>query len=218
MTQPLIRVEGITVRLGDRWLLHDTSWRIDRGEQWAVVGPNGAGKTTLAKAIAGLVPVVRGKIDYPGFAGLAPMDAIAYVASDARRNIWRRERNLAHQRGFAGRFNDATTVRELIGRQSGGRLDRPTMARRLTDVVDSLSLENLLNKPALAISTGEMSRVLVACQLVRQPKMLILDEPFEGLDSVARGDLIERFDRLARSGLAIVLIVHRCEEMLPATT
>ncbi|MCB2146465.1 MAG: ATP-binding cassette domain-containing protein [Deltaproteobacteria bacterium] len=218
MTTPLITVDSITVRLRDRWLLNGSSWRINTGEQWAMTGPNGAGKTTLAKAIAGRLPVVQGKIHYHAFGGIAPIDAIAYVASDARRDFWRRERNLDYVRGFAGRFNDATTVRGLICPRLSGLLPPSDMDIRLADIAERLNLGSLLDKPALAVSTGEMSRVLVARELIRQPKMLILDEPFEGLDHSGRQDLKEMFDRLAASGLPIMLITHRPEEMLSATT
>ena len=218
MTTPLITVDGIAVRLRDRWLLNGSSWRINTGEQWAMIGPNGAGKTTLAKAIAGRLPVVQGKIHYHSFGGVSPIDAIAYVASDGRRDFWRRERHLDHARGFAGRFNDPTTVRGLICRHFAGLLPPSDMEIRLADVAGRLNLGSLLDKPALAVSTGEMSRVLVASELIRQPKMLILDEPFEGLDHSGRQDLKEMFDRLAASGLPIILITHRPEEMLPATT
>ncbi len=218
MTTPLITVDEIAVRRRDRWLLNGTSWRINTGEQWTVIGPNGAGKTTLAKAVAGLLPVVQGKIQYHAFDGLSPINAIAYVASDARRDLWRRESQLDHGRYFAGRFNDATTVRGLIGRQHADHLPPPERNSRLADVVRRFNLENLLDKPVLAVSTGEMSRVLVACEMIRRPKMLILDEPFEGLDGPGRQDLIDMLDRLAASGLPIVLVTHRHEEMLSATT
>lgn len=218
MSTPLIVVDGITVRLGDRWLLQGSSWRIDSGELWTLVGPNGAGKTTLAKAVAGLLPVVQGKIDYPGLAGRSPMKAIAYVASDARRELWRRERQLEHGRQFAGRFGDATTVGESIRRSCADSHPRPGWDGRLAAAVERLCLEDLLDKPLTAISTGEMSRVLVARELVRGPEMLILDEPFDGLDPSGRRSLTDLLDRLASSGLPMVTIVHRPEEMLPATT
>ncbi|WP_319404734.1 ATP-binding cassette domain-containing protein [uncultured Desulfosarcina sp.] len=218
MTTPLITVDDIAVRLRDRWLLNGSSWRINTGEQWAVVGPNGAGKTTLAKAIAGRLPVVQGKIHYHAFGGLSPIDAIAYVASDSRRDFWRRERDLDHARGFAGRFNDATTVRGLICRRLAGLLPPSDMNIRLADIAERLNLEFLLDKPASAVSTGEMSRVLVALELIRRPMMLILDEPFEGLDRSGRQGLMGMFDRLAASGLPIMLITHRPEEMLSTTT
>lgn len=218
MPPPLITIDGIAVRLRDRWLLNGSSWRINTGEQWTVIGPNGAGKTTLAKAIAGLLPVVQGKIHYHAFAGLSPIDAIAYVASDAHRDLWRRERNLDHGRDFAGRFNEATTVRGLICRQFADHLPPPDMDARLVDAVGRFNLKTLLDKPVMAVSTGEMSRVRIARELIRRPKMLILDEPFEGLDGPSRQDLMDMLDRLAVSGLPILLITHRPEEMLTATT
>jgi molybdate transport system ATP-binding protein len=218
MIRPFITIDRIAVRLRDRWLFNGLSWRINAGERWTVNGPNGAGKTTLAKAIAGRLPVVQGKIHYHAFNGMAPIDAVAYVASDARRDIWRCESNLDFGRSFAGRFNDVTTVRELIGRQPDDHLPSPAIDTRLAAVVRRFNLQTLLDKPALAISTGEMSRVLVARELLRRPKMLILDEPFEGLDHAGRQDLNAMLDRLAATGLPILLITHRSEEMLPATT
>jgi len=218
MTTPLITLDGIAVRLRDRWLLTGLSWQINTGEQWVVVGPNGAGKTTLAKAIAGLLPVVQGKIQYHTFGGMSPTDAIAYVASDARRDIWRRERHLDRARDFAGRFNEATTIRGLICRRLADLLSPSDMELRLADVAERFKLETLLDKPALAVSTGEMSRVLVARELIRCPKMLVLDEPFEGLDYSGRQDLMNMLDGLAASGLPILLVTHRPEEILPTTT
>jgi molybdate transport system ATP-binding protein len=218
MPLPLITIDDITVRLRDKWLLNGASWQINAGEQWMVLGPNGAGKTTLAKAIAGLLPVVQGKIHYHAFGVTSPTDAIAYVASDARRDLWRRERVLDHGRGFAGRFNESTTIRKLIGDQLADLLPPPDMEHRLADVVERFKLETLLDRPAMAVSTGEMSRVLVARELIRNPKMLILDEPFDGLDPSGRQELIDMLEQLATSGLPMLLITHRVEEMLPATT
>jgi molybdate transport system ATP-binding protein len=88
----------------------------------------------------------------------------------------------------------------------------------LAEVVGRFKLETLLDKPAMAVSTGEMARVLVARELMRNPKMLILDEPFEGLDLSGRQELMGMLNRLAVNGLPILLITHRFEEMLPATT
>ncbi|BBO67760.1 molybdate ABC transporter ATP-binding protein ModF [Desulfosarcina alkanivorans] len=218
MTTPLITVDGIAVRLRDRWLLDGSSWRINAGEQWVVTGPNGAGKTTLAKAVAGLLPVVQGNICYHAFDGIPPVDAIAYVASDARRDIWRRESVLDHARGFAGRFGDATTVRELIGPQAGDCIPPADMADRLADVAGRLGLAPLMDKPVLAVSTGEMSRVLVARALMRRPRMLILDEPYEGLDRWGRKDLRDMLDGLAIAGLPMILVTHRHEEVPAACT
>jgi len=218
MTAPLITVDAITVRLRDRWLLNGSSWRINAGEQWVVVGPNGAGKTSLVKAVAGLLPVVQGTIHYHAFGGRPPTAAIAYVAGDESRTLWRRERRLDHARNFSGRFNAATSVRKFLESQPGGRLPIRQRSLRLAELSRELRLEGLLDKPLMSVSTGEMSRVLLARELVRRPKMLILDEPFEGLDVRGRRELKAVLDGMFAAGLPILMVVHRPEEMLASTT
>lgn len=183
-----------------------------------MVGPNGAGKTTLAKAIAGLLPVVQGRIDYPLLGKGVPAQKIAFVASDARRELWRQERQLDLSRDFAGKFNEATSVRRIIARfaddslQPGKRLDRVDRLARRLDFI------HLLDKPILSVSTGEMSRILIARQLIREPRMLVLDEPFEGLDGAGRQQMADMLDHLVLDGLPILLITHRPEELFPAIT
>ncbi len=215
----MISIDRIAVRLRDRWLLNGLSWRINAGEQWLVVGPNGAGKTTLARAIAGLLPVVQGKIHYHSFDGIFPADAIAYVDSDTRRAFWQRERRLDHARAYAGRYDASTPVRDLLLRR---RLPfQCTTAYRETPIVDAIrmfDIHHLLEKPAMAISTGEMSRVLVAREMVRNPKILILDEPFDGLDPESREQLKVMFQELAGTGFPMIFITHHEDEILDTTT
>ena len=218
MHTALITVDAITVRLRDRWLLKGASWRINAGEQWVVVGPNGAGKTTLVKAVAGLLPVVQGNILYPGFDGLPPHEAIAYMAGDERRTLWRQEQHLDQARSFAGRCNTTTTVRGWLDSQPAGRQLPSQKKDHLAQLIRELRLESLLDKPLMEISTGELSRILLARELIRRPRMLILDEPFEGLDVPGRQELKAVLDRMTASGLPMILVVHRLEEMLAATT
>ncbi len=214
----MIIVDAISVRLRDRWLFDCLSWTIKNGEQWVIAGTNGAGKTTLAKAVAGRLPVVQGKIHYHALDGAAPAEAIAYVASDARRALWLRERRLDHARGFAGRHHDATTVGQWLASQQSQGCDIGQTRQGLADIPEVFRLEDLFDKPLMAVSTGEMSRILLARELIRRPKMLILDEPFEGLDAPGRRELTAMLDQLAVSGLPMVLVVHRPEERLAATT
>jgi molybdate transport system ATP-binding protein len=218
MSAPLITVERIAVRQRDRWLLQGLSWRIADGEQWAVVGPNGAGKTTLAKAIAGLLPVVQGTIHYPVLGGISPTEGIAYAAVDTRRDLWRRERLLDHARHFSGRFNDATTVRRLIGARADGRRPSPALDAQAGRIASRFDLTHLLDKPAMTVSTGELSRVLIVRRLIPWPRMLILDEPFDGLDRNGRRQVAGMLDRLAGEGLPMILITHRQEELLDSTS
>lgn len=214
----LITVDRIRVRLRDRWLFDGLSWTIKTGEQWVIAGPNGAGKTSLAKAIAGRLPVVQGNIHYHDLDGAAPTEAIAYVASDVRRALWLRERRLDQARGFAGRHHDATTVGQWLALQHSQNGDAGQTCASLADIQQIFRLQALVDKPLMAVSTGEMSRVLLAHELIRRPKMLVLDEPFEGLDAPGRRELTAMLDGLAVGGLPMVLVVHRPEERLAATT
>ncbi len=183
-----------------------------------MVGANGAGKTTLAKAIAGLLPVVQGKIHYHLLENDSPVQAIAYVASDARRDIWYRERRLDQSRDFAGKVNDFTTVRQVIHPDGEAPRQGSLEAERLDRLSGQLDLQPLLNKPILSVSTGEISRVIIARQLARQPRMLVLDEPFEGLDATGRQEMVAMLDRLAGSGLPMLLITHHQDELFPSIT
>jgi len=216
--RPLITVDGIRVRLRDRWLFDGLSWQIQTGEQWVIAGPNGAGKTTLSKAVAGRLPVVRGKIHYHALDGAVPTEAISYVASDARRALWLRERRLDYARGFAGRHHDATTVGQWLTSHHPQSCEAGQAWQGLADIHEIFRLQALLDKPLMAVSTGEMSRILLARELIRRPKLLILDEPFEGLDASGRRELAAVLDGLAVSGLPMVLVVHRPEERLAAAT
>ena len=218
MNAPLITLDRIAVRQRDRWLLEGLSWCIRAGEQWVITGSNGAGKTTLAKAIAGRLPVVQGRIHYHGAGVRAPMDAIAYVASDARRDIWRAEQTLALSRDFAGRLDDATLTEDFLNAGRVNAHGAEPSERGLAHVAESCNVAHLLDRPLLALSTGELSRVLIARSLLAKPRMLILDEPFEGLDASGRRLLGQMLDRLAAGGLPILLITHRTEERLATTT
>ncbi len=215
---PLITLDKVAVRQRDHWFLTDLSWRIYAGQQWAVIGSNGAGKTTLAKAIAGILPVVQGSIHYHPDGGITSPNQIAYLASDARRDLWRQERELDFSRHFAGAVNDATTAGELIAGYAESGLADDQRRRRLARLARQCDLESLLSKPVLALSTGEMGRVLIARQLIRRPRMLILDEPFEGLDTGGRQSMMDLIRHLTDQGLAVLLITHRCEEMISAIT
>ena len=205
MSKPLLTIEQIAVRQRDRWLLEGLSWQINEGEVWTVVGPNGAGKTTLAKAIAGLLPVVKGRIYYHGMEAIPPTEAVSYMASDGRRDVWRRERTLDHARSFSGRYSDVTLVRDWI--EDNARPQGSLQEKDIADKAGKLHLDGFLEKPLMTLSTGEMSRVLLLNELLRDPKLLILDEPFDGIDQAGRESLRESLCVLASEGTPIILIM-----------
>lgn len=205
--QPLLAFENVTLRVGGRLILPDTTWRINRGQQWVVLGPNGAGKSTLMGAVAGRIPVVAGRIQrfYSGDCG----QRIGYVSFDLQRKFLQRDADRDDARYFRGDFNGGTLAGQLVffEGKAGGK------SKEGLEVVRGLQIEHLMDRKIRALSTGEMRKMLIARALVGNPILLILDEPFDGLDSNARQGLGDTVDGLMENGLSVILVTHRFEEI-----
>ncbi len=202
----LLEARGITVRVRDRHLLAGTDWQVRAGEQWAVLGPNGSGKSSLVRALAGRTPTSAGVVRrrLPGGAA-----AIGYVSFEVHEEIARHEMDGEVVRGFSS-LPDA----ELT---AGGLLRDPPPASA-ADLVERFGLAPLLARPLRALSTGEMRRLLLVRALAARPALLILDEPFDGLDADGRRMLRRTLSALAHDGLPMILVTHRLDELLPETT
>lgn len=217
---PFITLDNITVRLRDRWLLDNTSWQISRGQNWVIWGPNGAGKSTLAKVLLGYVAVVQGRVHRhyeKEFPPESARKAIALVSSEQYHNLYQRERLLDEMRHFSGRLDTVTSAGDLVG-TPGDTLPPSGAGHGWLDIQEQLNLAGLLSKPIEALSSGEMRKLLIARALAAKPLLLIMDEPFNGLDANARQDLMEMMDQLAATGTQMVLITHRPSEIPGAFT
>jgi molybdate transport system ATP-binding protein len=218
---PLITLENITVRLRDRPYLQNTSWEINSNEHWAMLGPNGSGKTTFARSLIGAVPIVKGKITYhfskadrrnPAVA----TDKIGYVSPEMHRDIIKREYLQDRFRDFSGLIDEFTSVKQLILNQTVDLQRRGPQDEKTFDrVARQTGIEALLQRDIKSLSTGEMNAVLIAKALIKNPKLLILDEPFDGLDKKSRDFLTEAISALARDGIQLIMITHRFEEIVP---
>lgn len=208
---PLIELDDITVRLGSRWFLENTTWRIRPGEHWAVLGPNGSGKSTLARTLVGEVPVVQGRVRRSRLLE----GAIRYVSPEAARYVYELEQQEMACRDFSGRSGETTLVADLIRAGNGCE---PGSEASLRKISQRMGIESLLFSPVCGVSTGEMRKVLLARALFGRPRMLILDEPFDGLDAASRSSLARLVGSLMRNGLSLVLITHRPDEILPGIT
>jgi molybdate transport system ATP-binding protein len=210
---PLITLDGVTVRVADQWVLKELSWQIEAGRNWVVWGANGAGKTTLARALLGDAPVVKGHIHryYPDnrTQGGGSM-ALALVSVDQHQDFYRQQQRLEAMAYFSGRLGTGAPASEVLD-----ALPDADYTYR-ADLARLLKLEAALGKPMSVLSTGELRKLLIARALLQRPRMLILDEPFNGLDDASQVQLAQILDRLGRTGVQLVLITHRPVE-IPTT-
>jgi molybdate transport system ATP-binding protein len=221
--QPFITLNNTTVRLRDRLFLQDTSWQIKSNEHWAILGPNGSGKTTFAKSLFGAVPVVRGNIifnfsneDRQSPATMA--NAIGYVSPEMHRDILEREDLEDDFREFSGKINEITTVKHIILNKRVESADAAQAEKRLNSIAKKIGIEALLARDIKSLSTGEMNTALIAKALIKRPKLLILDEPFDGLDEPSRNVLARIINDLMGGNMQVILITHRFAEMVPNIT
>jgi molybdate transport system ATP-binding protein len=212
-SKPFLTLDHVTIRLRDRFVFEDTCWQIKSDEQWALIGPNGAGKSTLAKALAGDLPIVRGRAAYHFLEGAdhydsAPDGQVARVAFDTETDFHRSEAGIDW---FSAEQDGEVTVAENIlwGSLAEGRIQE----ERLREIAQKLDMEHLLGRACHVLSNGEAKKVLIARALLRSPSLLILDEPFEGLDERAKGDLKELIDSLMTGPMRVVLVTHRFKEI-----
>jgi molybdate transport system ATP-binding protein len=215
-TKALISLDDVALRVGDRRLLDHTDWRIDQGQNWVIWGPNGAGKTTLAKALLGTVAVVQGRIrrHYEAGAATSPSrPAVALVSPEQYHDLYRRERLLDEMHHFSGRFTEGTCGHVLLADREHTVTAEPSDLFKYIDTL--LGLKALLDTPLDALSSGETTKLLLARALVRHPRLLILDEPFNGLDPASQKALTAILVQLSGAGTQMILITHRLTEIHP---
>ncbi|TQJ31074.1 anchored repeat-type ABC transporter ATP-binding subunit [Microbacterium sp. SLBN-146] len=192
----VLEVEHVSVDLARRRVLDDVSMRVDRGEFVGVLGPNGAGKTSLLRAILGMIPAASGTIRVQGGPASRSRSAVGLVPQ-------------RHE--FAWDFPISIGDTVLTGRTALlGRFRRPRAAdyRAADEALDRVGLSHLRDRPVGELSGGQRQRVLVARALALAPPLLLLDEPFTGLDMPTVEHLMDLFSQLAREGCALVMTTH----------
>src|SRR3989338_6040023 len=226
-----VSLEGVTVRLDGHVLFDDLNWKILDDQQWTVVGPNGSGKSALMKVLAGELPASGGEIVYHFLQqGEAAHERIAYVAFEAQRDVLGPEAYY-QDRWNAGLAEEAPTVSELltekyihhtnpfIVRSSTPILhfklkyrDTGFVARRKV-ITRDFGLRPLLDKKLMQLSNGERRKVSIARALLKNPKLLILDNPFEGLDVKFRATLKKNLETLMRGDVRVIIVGTGREEI-----
>ncbi|GEP90472.1 molybdate transport system ATP-binding protein [Chitinophaga terrae (ex Kim and Jung 2007)] len=204
--QPFLSLSNITVRYLDKTLFQSIDWQISKGTHWAIVGPSGSGKTALLNTILGKFNIINGSIHYHFYD--------EYKATHTITDPWFNYRNLIAFVGHHHTFkNLSNTTTDFYYQQRFNSMDAdnsPTVKEYLEieEVpawMKALRLENLLEKRLIKLSNGETRRVMIARSLFQQPQLLMLDNPFIGLDVQARKEFTEMINNIIAGGTTVIM-------------
>ncbi len=198
---PLIALEHADAWLAGRRVLHDITWRLLPNEHWLVTGANGSGKSTLLRMLHGQVrPALGGHVTWPAF--------------DNPRDVWQLRRHIAWvSPELQAAYRYPSTVRACIASgftSSVGAVRRATAAEtaRVEGLLDELELRPLADRLLSTLSYGQARRALLGRLLANRPRVLLLDEPWEGLDAPMAELFNATLHKVAADGTQLVCASH----------
>lgn len=203
-----LEVRGLRKSYGSRQVVKDVSLTVDKGEVVGLLGPNGAGKTTSFYMIVGLLRADGGEILLDGRRierlpihhrarlglGYLPQEASIFRKLTVQQNV--------------------RAVLELQKGPDGRRLTGADIERRLDDLLKELRVDHLRDSPAPALSGGERRRVEIARALATNPRFILLDEPFAGIDPIAVIEIQQIIGFLKNRGIGVLITDHNVRETL----
>lgn len=197
MSTPAISTQGLTRRFGSFTAVDNVSFQVAPGQFFGFLGPNGAGKSTTIKMLTGLLEPSAGNIQILG----QPFNASAL---DLKRQIGVVPEGMA----LLVRLTASEYLR-FVGRMYG--LDRETTNRRTAELLDFMQLANEPKKLIADFSHGMQKKLALAAAVIHGPRVLFLDEPFEGVDAIAAGTLKTMLHGMINRGSTIFLTSHVLE-------
>lgn len=212
MSEPLVtsRLEAHHLKkaYGSRKVVHDVSVQVGKGEVVGLLGPNGAGKTTSFYMIVGLVRGDGGQILIDG-------------EDVTRMPIHKRSRMglsyLPQEASIFRKLSVADNVRAILELQTdaqGQALPQADIEKRLSELLADLRVDHLRDSPAVALSGGERRRVEIARALATDPRFILLDEPFAGIDPIAVIEIQRIIAFLKQRGIGVLITDHNVRETL----
>jgi molybdopterin-binding protein len=195
----MIAIEDLKVNLGD-FLLQNINLNIEPGEYFIVLGPTGAGKTVLLEAIAGLYPILEGKV-------WVGDTEVTYLSPD------RREIGIVYQDQVL--FPHLSVEKNLAFGLKMRKCPRHEIERKIGAVAEVVGVSHLLKRSPTTLSGGEKQKVALARALVTEPKVLLLDEPLSALDPETREKMQEELREMHRKVMVTIIhVTHDFEEAI----
>ncbi|GAA5167147.1 LPS export ABC transporter ATP-binding protein [Viridibacterium curvum] len=198
----LLKVEGVRKRYKARTVVKDVSFQVGGGEVVGLLGPNGAGKTTCFYTIVGLVKADGGRIH------LNSTD-ITHLPMHRRAQL-----GLSYLPQENSVFRKLTVTENILAVLELQKLGKDEQRGRLDELLDELNIGHLRDANAISLSGGERRRVEIARALATNPKLILLDEPFAGVDPIAVIDIQKIIGYLKARGIGVLITDHNVRETL----
>ena len=200
----VIEIRNVVTRLPELRFEEPVNWQIDEGQQWAVIGPNGAGKTLIADILQRKFALKEGEVRWgyedsasDGVKSIAFKDI--YSLADCRNSYYQ-------QRWHSTESDEMPTVAELLGEHAE--------EEDFHQILSLFGIEEFLPKKIIFLSSGELRKFLVIRTLLKRPRVLILDNPFIGLDAPSRAVLVDMLQRMTHlEGVQVILLLSNPEEI-----
>jgi lipopolysaccharide export system ATP-binding protein len=201
----LFEAEGLRKFYDRRAVLDDVSFNVERGEAVGMLGPNGAGKTTAFRICIGLIQPAEGSVH---FDGQEVTDLPMYRRTRLGMNYLAQEPSLFRHMDVQ---DNLLAIMEMQGVKRGER------KRKADEMLDEFGLSHLRDHPAYSLSGGERRRLEIARAICADPKLILLDEPFTGIDPIAVGEVQDLVIGLKYRGIGVLITDHNVLEALRIT-
>ncbi len=219
----LFSLQNITIRVRDKHILQGTSWEIQKGCHWAVLGPNGSGKTSLVRALVDEYTIIAGRTDrHPS---LLDENAVGYVSFEQQQDLINNRERSVEAYYYSGEYSNTYTVENVLYDAGNKHSSSPSTNTAIPPdaqsgnvprrIASELGLETLLTREVATLSNGEIRRTLLGRAMARNPRLLILDEPFEGIDPQGRRQIADMVRSITRKGpTTLILVTNRPEQLV----
>jgi lipopolysaccharide export system ATP-binding protein len=202
----MLEVQGLVKIYGMRRVVDGVDFRVDQGEIVGLLGPNGAGKTTSFRMTCGMIVPNAGTVKING------VDITNWPM-----HLRAREGGMGYLAQESSVFRKLTVEKNLLGVMEMLGIDRKARYRRCNELLEQFDIKRLRKSMALSLSGGERRRLEIARSLVSNPKIILLDEPFTGIDPVTIASIQKIIRQLRDEGIAILITDHQVRETLQIT-
>lgn len=199
-------------RLPELAFAEPVNWTIQTGEQWAVIGPNGAGKSLLIDLLQRKFALKAGEVNFASNGRVS--DFVRCIAFKDIYSLADCQNTYYQQRWHATENDEVPRAAELLGVANEELLNKSSFLNPNSSLIDLFGIRELLPKKVIYLSSGELRKFLIVRTLLKHPRLLILDNPFIGLDAPSRALLVEMLQRMTQvHGVQVILLLSNPQDI-----